>query len=98
MVFHPTRGVEHGSVATQDDRHVGGQGREVGVRRKIDADQLDPVGSIDRISHGFRQCMHLGLDSIAEDDQPDWPPGLRLRGRRERGFGRARGRLKAGRV
>ena len=44
MVFHPPRRVEHGAVAAEHDRHVGGQGREVGVGRKIDADQLDPVG------------------------------------------------------
>ena len=48
MVFHPPRGVENGSVASQHDRHVGGKGREVGVGREIDADQLDAGGPVQR--------------------------------------------------
>ena len=44
MVFHPPRRVEDGAIASQHDRHVGGQGREVGLGREIDADQLDPGG------------------------------------------------------
>ena len=51
MVFHPPRRVEDGAVATQHDGHVGGQGREVGIGREIDAGQLDPGGAEQRIGH-----------------------------------------------
>jgi len=67
MVRHPPGRVENGPVASQHDRHVGGEGGEVGICREIDADQLETGSLSQGLGQSLGQGMYLGLDPITQD-------------------------------